>query len=418
MKRRILSLLLALALVLTVPALAAETAPVRTKTYSGQFSDVAVGSTFYENVAALYEYGLTVGKADGTFGPQDSVTVGQAVIFAARARSLYLTGDSETGPAAYAGDGISAAEQYLRYLKAEGVLGTELDGQLGKSATRAQVAHVLALTLPSGTLPLINDAAVTQGYAARRYITDVTEYTPYYQDILYLYRTGLSQGSGESALFSPDATITRGALAAMLTRLVDPGLRITLDWDTGSSYPSAAGTTLASLVGADTYIATPTTRDEMEQSVRYMLSSGKNTLTLQYDGLTAIRARQVMEEALAIVKTYCEQCYNTVSCTYTTDGALTLTFSAASAGENLVSYRTQAMEAAIAVHDQLWEQGTINARMTQREKARAYYTWICDNCVYDYSATDTSLSGVRRLHRRLQHAPQAGGHLLYRPFQC
>lgn len=84
MKRRILSLLLALTLVLTVPALAAETAPVRTKTYSGQFSDVAVGSTFYENVAALYEYGLTVGKADGTFGPQDSVTVGQAVIFAAR----------------------------------------------------------------------------------------------------------------------------------------------------------------------------------------------------------------------------------------------------------------------------------------------------------------------------------------------
>ena len=394
MKRRILSLLLALSLVLTVPALAAETGPVRTKTYSGQFSDVAAGSTFYENVAALYEYGLTVGKADGTFGPQDSVTVGQAVIFAARARSLYLTGNGETDPAAYAGDGISAAEQYLRYLKAEGVLGTELDGQLGKPATRAQVAHVLALTLPSGTLPLINDAAVTQGYASRRYITDVTEYTPYYQEILYLYRTGLSQGSGESAAFSPDATITRGALAAMLTRLVDPNLRIALDWDTGSSYPSAAGTTLASLVGSGTYIATPANRDETEQSVRYMLASGKNTLTLQYDGLTAIRARQVMEEALAIVKTYCEQCYNTVSCTYTTDGALTLTFSAASAGENLSSYRAQAMAAAIAVHDQLWKEGIINARMTQREKARAYYTWICDNCVYDYSATDTSLSHI------------------------
>lgn len=395
MKKRILSLLLALSLVLTVPALAAQAAPARVKTYSGQFSDVAAGSTFYENVAALYEYGLTVGKADGTFGLQDSVTVGQAVIFAARVRSLYLTGDSETGPAAYAGSGgTSAAEQYLRYLKAEGVLGTELDGQLGKSATRAQVAHVLARTLPDGTLSLINDAAVTQGYASRRYITDVTEYTPYYQDILYLYRTGLSQGSGESAVFSPNATITRGALAAMLTRMVDPDLRITLDWDTGSAYPSAAGTTLASLVPAGTYVATPTTRDEMEQSVRYMLSSGKNTLTLQYDGLTAIRARQVMEEALAIVKTYCEQCYNTVSCTYTAAGALTLTFSAASAGENLSSYRAQAMAAAIAVHDQLWEQGVINARMTEREKARAYYTWICDNCVYDYSATDTSLSHI------------------------
>ena len=147
-------------------------------------------------------------------------------------------------------------------------------------------------------------------------------------------------------------------------------------------------------MGSGTYIATPANRDELEQSVRYMLASGKNTLALQYDGLTAIRARQVMEEALAIVKTYCEQCYNTVSCTYTTDGALTLTFSAASAGENLSSYRAQAMAAAIAVHDQLWKEGIINARMTQREKARAYYTWICDNCVYDYSATDTSLSHI------------------------
>ena len=397
MKKRVPALVLALALALTVPAWAAQDTPdnfVRSKTYAGQFSDLTPESTFYDNVAALYAYGLSVGKADGTFGLRDQLTVGQVVIFAGRIRSLYRTGDAEAGPGAYAAENEAAALRYLRYLQAEGVIGTELDESLSTPATRAQVAHVLALTLPSDTLPLMNDAAVTQGYASRRYITDVTEYTSYYQEILYLYRTGLSQGSGESAVFSPNATITRGALAAMLTRLVDPNLRITLDWDTGSSYPSAAGTTLASLVGSGTYIATPANRDELEQSVRYMLASGKNTLALQYDGLTAIRARQVMEEALAIVKTYCEQCYNTVSCTYTTDGALTLTFSAASAGENLSSYRAQAMAAAIAVHDQLWKEGIINARMTQREKARAYYTWICDNCVYDYSATDTSLSHI------------------------
>lgn len=394
MKKRFLSLLLALSLLLTAPVLAAQAAPERIKTYSGQFSDVSVGSTFYENVAALYEYGLTVGKADGTFGPQDSVTVGQAVIFAARARSLYLTGDPEQGASGFAASGQAAYAPYLRYLQSQGVLADELTGTYTSAATRAQVAHILAGTLPEGTLPLINDAAVTQGYASRRYVTDVTEYTPYYRDILYLYRTGLSQGSGSDAAFSPSSAITRGALAAMLTRLVDPSLRITLSWDTGSAYPSAAGTTLASLVPAGTYVATPSTRDELEQSVRYMLSSGKNTLTLRYDNLTAIRARQIMEEALSIVKTYCEQCYNTASCTYTAEGALTLTFSAASAGENLSSYRSQAMAAAIAVHDQLWKEGAINARMTEREKARVYYTWICDNCVYDYSASDTSLSHI------------------------
>ena len=88
MKRRILSLLLALSLVLTVPALAAQAAPARVKTYSGQFSDVAAGSTFYENVAALYEYGLTVGKADGTFGLRDQLTVGQVVIFSFTGRPV------------------------------------------------------------------------------------------------------------------------------------------------------------------------------------------------------------------------------------------------------------------------------------------------------------------------------------------
>ena len=84
MKKRILSLLLALSL-LSVPALAAENSTehfTRSKTYSGQFSDLPENHTFYENVAALYEYGLSVGQADGTYGLARHMTVGQAVIFA------------------------------------------------------------------------------------------------------------------------------------------------------------------------------------------------------------------------------------------------------------------------------------------------------------------------------------------------
>ena len=76
MKRLFLALLFAL--LLTVPALAEhESQPQRTKTYTGQFSDLTDDSSFYENVTALYEYGLSVGKLDGTFGLQDSVTVSQ-----------------------------------------------------------------------------------------------------------------------------------------------------------------------------------------------------------------------------------------------------------------------------------------------------------------------------------------------------
>ena len=127
MKKRVPALVLALALALTVPAWAAQDTPdnfVRSKTYAGQFSDLTPESTFYDNVAALYAYGLSVGKADGTFGLRDQLTVGQVVIFAGRIRSLYRTGDAEAGPGAYAAENEAAALRYLRYLQAEGVIGT------------------------------------------------------------------------------------------------------------------------------------------------------------------------------------------------------------------------------------------------------------------------------------------------------
>ena len=233
MKKRILSCLLALSM-LSVPALAAESGTenlVRSKTYTGQFSDLPEDHTFYKNVAALYEYGLSVGQDDGTFGLTAPMTVGQTVIFAGRIRSLYRTGDPEAGPAAFAAAAVSQKDAwrvyapYLWYLQSEGVLDKALDDCLTQPATRAQMAHVLANLLPEEALPLINDSLVTQGYASRRRITDVTEYTPYYQDILKLYRCGVSIGSNAAGSFFPDAPITRGAAAAMLTRIVDPALR-------------------------------------------------------------------------------------------------------------------------------------------------------------------------------------------------
>ena len=336
MKKRIPALALALALLLTVPAHAAQDSTgnfIRFKTYTGQFPDVTADSVFYDNAAALYEYGLSVGKTDGTFGLRDNLTVGQLVIFAARIRSLYRTGDPEAGPETFrGGDDESTTARYLRYMQAEGVLGTELDSALGDTATRAQTAHVLANTLPEEALPPIHADMVTQAYASRQFITDVTEYTPYYQDILELYRTGVSMGSDETGSFLPDQPLTRGAAAAMLTRMVDPSLRVTPDWELGESSWSAQGATLGDLVPLGSYIPDPASAEELDESIRYMLSNNTNVLELCYDNITVSAAQDVMEAALAGVKTYCEQCYNTVNCTYSTNGTLTLTFSAADAG--------------------------------------------------------------------------------------
>ena len=395
MKKRVLTVLLALGLLLTTPALAAEDSLdnfARSRTYAGQFSDLAEDSVFYGNVSALYEYGLSEGKPDGTFGLQDSLTVGEAVIFAGRIRSLYRTGDPEAGPDAWGGDGDDlTARRYLRYLKAEEVLGDELDGVLTEAATRAQMAHVLARVLPEEALPPVHDALVTQAYAARRAVTDVTEYTPYYQDILDLYRKGVCVGVDETGSFLPESTITRGAAAAMLTRLVDPALRVAPQWE----LPGAATvSTLGDLVEPGVQIDSPASREEMDEAVRHMLSQNSHQLTLRYPGISVVQARQVMEEAISVLKTYCEQGYNSVSCRFAADGSITLTFStvAAQSEEQAAAYRAASLEEALAIRQRLWTEGYLTEDMTETEVARVYYTWICDNCVYDYDAEDDSIS--------------------------
>lgn len=100
MKKQALSLLLALSL-MSVPALAKENSAdnfVRGKTYAGQFSDLPEDHTFYENVAALYEYGLSVGQADGTYGLTVPMTVGQSVIFAGASAACTAPGTRRPVP--------------------------------------------------------------------------------------------------------------------------------------------------------------------------------------------------------------------------------------------------------------------------------------------------------------------------------
>ena len=52
------------------------------------------------------------------------------------------------------------------------------------------------------------------------------------------------------------------------------------------------------------------------------------------------------------------------------------------------------MAAALDIQRQLWESGQLTSSMTDTEKARVYFTWICENCTYDYNAGDKSLSHI------------------------
>jgi len=365
---------------------------VRIYAYSGQFSDLRPESTFYENITALYEYGLSIGQKDGTYGVKAHATVGQGIIFAGRLRSLYDHGDAEVGAAAFRTEGQRSYEAYLQYLQSLNILGDELDGQYFSTASRAVMAHILARTLPEDALPAINHDAVTVGYASRHFIQDVDDYTPYFQDILALYRSGICQGVDSDGTFLPNDPISRGALAAMLTRMVDPSLRITLLWDSDISQDI----TWSDLVDApDTIPVAPSTDEEFDAAIRYMLSQDDLSLSLNY-GRTVDSAfvSSVLQTCLRVIGRYSENMLNYATCSYyERTGEMTVSFSVAGASaDETVAYRDATLEAALSVRSELLANGFLLPSMTEREKALVYFRWICENCSYDTEAEDTSLS--------------------------
>lgn len=396
MKRCLLTCSLLLIMTLgMVPCAQATTLFPATATYQNQFTDVTSSDWFYSHVATLYSLGLTNGKDNpSTFAPESDMTVAEIVTMAARLRSLYEYGAAESGAAQYRTDASVWYAPYVSYLQSGSVITTEFDGRWNETATRAEMAHILANTLPADLFPSLNADSVATGYAARKYITDVTEYTAYQSDILTLYRWGILGGTDETGSFCPDAAIRRSEVAAMMTRLVDSDLRITLAWNTAA--PELLS--LADLVPSDGVCPVAPSLDDadaVDAALRYMLSRGERTLTLSYDTPTTEDfASSVMHTFLVSMRRYAEQTYNKVSIQYShRNGKITLTFSSSLYDDSLVeSCRDKIFAAAVQTRSTLYADGTITDTMTEYEKAKAYFTWLCDHCTYDDTANANSLS--------------------------
>ena len=133
MKKRFCAMVLCVVVLLSaLPVLAVSAslenfAPIRA--YDGRFTDVARESWYYDNIAVLYAMGLTEGQTDSLFGVSSSITIGEALSFAARVRSAFYLGDPEAGAQGYTGGG-AWYEPYIRYLAASGVgAASEFAGQ-------------------------------------------------------------------------------------------------------------------------------------------------------------------------------------------------------------------------------------------------------------------------------------------------
>ncbi len=218
--KRILSLVIAMIMCIGMIPMtgiaATETAgfdnfAVQNTVESDTFTDFTEDDWFYNDVKAVYELGLMVGKGEGTFAPDSSVTLAEAITIAARLNSTYTTGadEFEVSDPWY--------KSYADYAIENGILTFEV-ADYNAPAKRAEFALIMANALPEEALEAIN--TVTDGA-----IPDVAADAEYAEAVYALYRAGIMIGNDEAGTFAPDSEIKRSEVAAITARMADAELR-------------------------------------------------------------------------------------------------------------------------------------------------------------------------------------------------
>ncbi|MBO0603389.1 S-layer homology domain-containing protein [Sporosarcina sp. E16_3] len=219
MKRKIMTALGALLLACSLP-LSSSAADKQL------FKDVPPTKHFAESVNELAERNVIGGYPDGTFKPSNSITRGQAA--AIIAKMIKLDTDNVKNPNF---KDVSTANGYYKAIAAmaeKGIIGGYADGRYGPNdpIKRGQMASILvkAFDLP-------RDGDIGNPFK------DVPGYGSHDDNILIIYKLGITTGTTPST-FSPNAAITRGQAAKMITATEDakPSNLVTLEpsdfgWD-------------------------------------------------------------------------------------------------------------------------------------------------------------------------------------------
>ena len=194
--KKLISLILAICLIASVPAYALE--PVRE---DKGFSDAELHWA-HDYISLCWTRGLMEGTSEDVFDPDGTLTIAQCAAVAARLHIIITGGEAlkETTP---------WYEGYVVYLKK---LGCDLPKNLNAACTRQQFFDLMADIIPEGMLTPINN--ITS-------VPDTSEKT-----IMSFYNAGILTGMDEFGTFRGHLSLTRAECAAMLARIADYTLRV------------------------------------------------------------------------------------------------------------------------------------------------------------------------------------------------
>lgn len=179
------------------------------------YDDVSADEWYYNYVGFVYEYGIMTGTAQNLFSPDGNLTIAEAITIAARLNAVYYGNTIDTSN--YSSSPLSWFTAYLAYAEDQGIISAaQFGGRYVDNATREELAYILFRALPS-CYAKINDITP---------IPDVYTDNKYYSEILSLYEAGVITGNDEYGTFCPLTGIQRSEVAAMVSRAINPDLRV------------------------------------------------------------------------------------------------------------------------------------------------------------------------------------------------
>ena len=181
----------------------------------GMFADVDENAWYGFNkgmaIASAYEYGLMVGNSATAFNPMGNMTVAEAITVAARVNSIYEIGVEFFIPSEL------WYQTYVDYAITHWIINSDDFSSYDRAATRAEMAYIFSRSLP--------DSQFSEHNAVNS-LPDVDGATPYYNNIIMLYKAGVLAGNDDEGTFSPGNNITRAEAAAIISRVILPDTRM------------------------------------------------------------------------------------------------------------------------------------------------------------------------------------------------
>ena len=178
------------------------------------------GSSKQGVIKTACELNILNGMSPTKFDPEGTLRLNEAVKIACVIHALYTGQADPLQPST----GKHWADPYLAYVEANGILQKDEFTNYDRPATRSEMAHIFAKSLPEDGLKKVN-TILSINDVERDDLSPV----PYAADIFKLYRAGVLAGEPKTHDFRPASTITRAETAAIVARLTFPETREKFD---------------------------------------------------------------------------------------------------------------------------------------------------------------------------------------------